>query len=117
MTVKIKAKALEFILEASRSAYPREFLGLLRAEEGVVTEVLVAPLPTFEIGSSSTRLDMKPLDPSIVGSIHSHPGPPLPSRADMHFFSQFGKVHMIVGYPFTPRDIWILGGEQLEIVK
>ena len=74
-------------------------------------------MPRFEIGRSSTRLDMKPLDPSIVCSVHSHPGQARPSRADMEFFSKFGKVHLIVGYPFTPGSIWVLGGEELEIVK
>lgn len=117
MTVKIREKTLQVILEAAKNAYPREFLGLLRAEDGVITEILVAPMPRFEIGRSSMRLDMKPLDPSIVGSVHSHPGSARPSKADMHFFSKFGRVHLIIGYPFAPCDIWVLGGDELEIVK
>ena len=117
MVVRIKEEALDFILEVARNAYPREFLGLLRAEKGVITEILIAPMPRFEVGRSSMRLDMKPLDPSIVGSVHSHPGPALPSQADLKFFSKFGPIHMIVGYPFTRRNVWVLGGEKLEIVK
>ena len=108
---------MEFILEACRNTYPNEFLGLLRAEGDMITEVLVIPGSKFEHTSSSLRRDMVPLDPTIVGSVHSHPGRPVPSRADLNFFSKFGKIHLIVGYPFTRKDIAVFGSERLEIVK
>lgn len=119
MKIKIKQTALQVILEASRTAYSngREFMGFLRAEDGVITEIILPPNPVFTRTSASTRLDMKPLDSSIIGSVHSHPGKPFPSAADRRFFSNFGRVHFIVGYPFTPDDIWIMGGGELEIVK
>lgn len=115
--MKIQESTLDFILEACRKMYPNEFLGLLRANNDVIVEVLVIPGSKFEHTSSLLRRDMVPLDPTIVGSVHSHPGKPIPSKADLAFFSKFGKIHMIVGYPFTRKDISVFGSETLEIVK
>ncbi|MCD4739729.1 Mov34/MPN/PAD-1 family protein [archaeon] len=119
MKVRIKEQVLEAILEAARIAYGnnREFMGFLRAENDVITEIVLPPNPQFNPTSASTRLDMKPLDPSIIGSVHSHPGIARPSQADLVFFSKFGRVHMIIGYPFRVQDVWIFGGGELEIVK
>ncbi|MCD6414086.1 MAG: Mov34/MPN/PAD-1 family protein [Candidatus Diapherotrites archaeon] len=115
--MKIKEDTLDFILEACRNTYPNEFLGLLRAKGGTITEVLLIPGSKFEHTSSTLRRDMVPLDPTIVGSVHSHPGRPIPSKADLNFFSKFGKIHLIVGYPFTRDTIAVFGPERLEIVK
>ncbi len=101
----IKRKALEFILEASKNNYPKEFAGLLRANGKVITEVILLPRTEWNERSALLFLDMLPADPSIVGSVHSHPGPAIPSKADLEFFSKFGRIHIIVGYPFRFEDV------------
>ncbi len=101
----IKRKALDFLLEASRNNFPNEFAGMLRAQGNVITEILVIPRTEWNNRSALIFLDMLPADPSIVGSVHSHPGPAIPSQADLEFFSKFGKIHIIVGYPFRETDI------------
>jgi len=116
--MKIRKETLEFILEACRRTYPKEFIGLLRTKRGIISEVLVIPGSKFESYSSTLRRDMVPMDPSIVGSVHSHPGRPIASKADINFFSKFGKIHLIVGYPFSSSDIAVYGTDsKLEIVK
>ncbi|WP_370573901.1 Mov34/MPN/PAD-1 family protein [Methanomethylovorans sp.] len=91
---------LEFILEVSKSSYPNEFAGLLKAEDGIITEVLV--LPGTESGETSAllKLFMMP-NISTVGSVHSHPrGIIKPSTADLQMFGKTGNYHIIAGYPY-----------------
>lgn len=118
--MKITKTALEFILETARKAHPREFLGLLRAKDDVIIETLIIPGSKFEKNRSSLYPHMVPLDPSIVGSVHSHPGPPHPSRADLSFFEK-GAINMIIGYPYTVDSIAVYNAHgkptTLEIVK
>jgi len=118
--VKISETAVEFILEAARGAYPREFVGLLRAKDGVIIETLIIPGSKFEKNYSSIFMHMVPLDLSIVGSVHSHPGPARPSRADLRFFER-GKVNIIAGYPYDFASMAAFDAQgrptTLEIVK
>ncbi|MFC2154627.1 Mov34/MPN/PAD-1 family protein [Candidatus Altiarchaeota archaeon] len=101
MTFLIKREALELILGVSRELYPREFTGQLRAEGEIITEVLVIPASTFGEGFAQTRRDMIPIDKSIIGSVHSHPGPSYsPSQADLKYFRKMGEIHLIVRHPF-----------------
>jgi proteasome lid subunit RPN8/RPN11 len=102
----IAKDTLLFILESSRSLMPREFAGLLRAEEGIITEVLMLPGTESSNKGALLRLYMLP-NMRVVGSVHSHPSHNLrPSKADLSFFSRSGSYHMIVGPPFT-EDSWI----------
>ncbi|MCK4328070.1 MAG: Mov34/MPN/PAD-1 family protein [Candidatus Diapherotrites archaeon] len=118
--MKISATAVEFILETARGAYPREFVGLLRGKDGVIIEVLIFPGSKFEENRSSIFMHMVPLDPSIVGSVHSHPGPARPSRADLQFFER-GMVNIIAGRPYTFENLAAFDAHgnptKLEIVK
>ncbi len=118
--MKITQQAVDFILESAKGAYPREFVGLLRARGGIITEVLIIPGSKFEINRSSIFQNMVPIDPSIVGSVHSHPGPPIPSRADLNFFEK-GKINIIAGYPYTFESLAAYNADgtpaKLEIVK
>jgi proteasome lid subunit RPN8/RPN11 len=100
LVASISCGALEFVLGASRSVYPREFVGLLRGEGDRVDEVLFLPSSTFGEGFSSFSPFMMPFDGSVVGSVHSHPsGSKRPSGQDLVFFSGRGGVHLIVAYP------------------
>ncbi|ASI98499.1 Mov34/MPN/PAD-1 family protein [Thermococcus celer] len=105
-TVKIRRELLEYLLELARDFYPNEFAGFLRAKDGVFEEVLIAPDPHFGRSSAFFNTWMLPHDESIKGTVHSHPGPnPRPSGADLHFFSKFGGVHLIIAYPFVEGSV------------
>lgn len=118
--MKISELAVEFILETARGAYPREFVGLLREKDGVIIETLIIPGSKFEENQSAIFPHMVPLDPSIVGSVHSHPGVPRPSRADLNFFEKH-RVNIIAGYPYGMDNLAVFDSRgkpiDLEMVK
>ena len=102
----IRRKTLRMILEASRDTYPKEFAAILRAEEGVITELLLLPGTISGDVHAVFQLHMLPIDFSVVGTIHSHPsGNFRPSEADLQLFSHFGRIHIIAGRPYT-EDSW-----------
>ncbi len=96
----IAKDALDFILEASKSSMPAEFAGLLQADGGIITEVLILPGTESSRMSALIRLYMLP-NMKIVGSAHSHPSSNIrPSTEDIRFFSRTGDYHIIAGPPF-----------------
>ncbi|HOT06513.1 MAG: hypothetical protein A4E45_01987 [Methanosaeta sp. PtaB.Bin039] len=100
----IARDALAFILEASASALPTEFAGLLEARDGVITDILILPGTESSERSAWVKLYMLPNMP-IVGSVHSHPtSNPRPSQADLGFFARTGNCHIIAAYPFDERS-------------
>jgi proteasome lid subunit RPN8/RPN11 len=102
LTRAIREDALRLMLESAKGALPNEFAGVLRAYDGVVTEVMV--LPGTEQGARAAlfHFTMLPADRSVVGTVHSHPsGNYWPSGADLELFDRFGSVHVICGYPFN----------------
>jgi proteasome lid subunit RPN8/RPN11 len=100
----IARDTLEFILEASRSAMPQEFAGLLRADQDIITEILILPGTESSTVGALVRLYMLP-NMQIVGSVHSHPSSEIrPSREDLAFFSRTGDCHIIAGPPFNKRS-------------
>src|SRR3970040_1935970 len=102
----ISRKTLRMILEASRDTYPREFGAILRAEGGVITELLLLPGTVSGNRHAIFQLHMLPADFTVVGTVHSHPsGVFEPSDEDLHLFSKFGGIHIIVGRPYT-EDTW-----------
>ena len=103
--IRIERKALEFMLGASRELYPREFAGMLRAEDEVITEVIVLPATVYGNGFALTKPHMAPIDRSLVGSVHSHPSRNRrPSSTDLVSFGKKGWVHFILSYPFGSED-------------
>jgi len=114
----IKKKTLNMILEASKSSHPNEFGALLRATEGEIGELILLPGTVSGNSSAIFRLEMLPIDFSIVGSVHSHPsGSFHPSRADLDFFHRSGRIHIIVRYPYSSRDwaAYNVNGERIEL--
>ncbi len=115
---KIKRDVLRLIMESSKSSYPDEFGAFLRAKHNIIYEIILLPGTISGGRSVLYNLLMKPIDFSIVGSVHSHPsGVPLPSEADIQMFSRTGDVHIIVAYPFT-MDSWKAynrRGEEIEV--
>ena len=98
------------MLEASKSAYnadrSHEFSCALRAEDGIITGFWLIPGTIPSERYAILGLHNLPFDFNRVGSAHSHPsGNIRPSEADLHLFSQFGPIHIIMGWPFT-MDSW-----------
>ena len=101
--VTISQRLLKSILESAREAYPNEVILLLRGKQKKerieITDLIIPPLATKGMGFASFPAHMLPMDFSLIGSVHSHPSGALrPSTQDLNH--AFGKVIMIVGYPF-----------------
>jgi proteasome lid subunit RPN8/RPN11 len=114
----VKAEVIEMINEAAVNTFPKEFIAALRAEEGVITELLL--LPGSITGDSFSQLQLwnLPIDYSVAGSVHSHPGySNRPSSQDLIFFSHFGMVHIITCLPFDDSSwkAYNLSGERIEL--
>jgi len=100
----IARDTLLFILETSRSSMPSEFAGLLQAEKGIITDVLILPGTETSRVSAMVKLYMLP-NMNVVGSAHSHPSSNIrPSQQDILFFSRTGEYHIIVGPPFDENS-------------
>lgn len=119
---EIDERTLDFILEASRSAHPNEFVGILRSERNRITEILILPGTHTSERSAFMNLHMLPISSHACGSVHSHPfSHPTPSRTDLTFFDKFGEVHIVVASPYD-ADSWKAfdrgGGEvELKVVR
>lgn len=101
--LKMRRELLEDLLESARRLHPRETLLLLRGrrkgERVEVTEFLFPPFPTSGRDFVSFSLHALPIDPSIVGTAHSHPSGDLsPSPTDLNCF--LGRVMVILGFPY-----------------
>jgi proteasome lid subunit RPN8/RPN11 len=81
-------------------SHGREFVAVLREENGVIREYTFLPFESTPV-SASLRFDLMPLDTHIAGSAHSHPnGVLVPSNADLRFFPSIGRYHLILGPPY-----------------
>jgi proteasome lid subunit RPN8/RPN11 len=102
---KITHSCLNLILESAKSTYPNEFGALLRADsrkKDTIVELVLLPGTVSGDAHAIFRLQMLPIDYSIVGTVHSHPSPyPIPSGADYALFEKFGKIHIIAAYPYS----------------
>jgi proteasome lid subunit RPN8/RPN11 len=119
---KIKRECLDIILEGAKSIFPNEFGGLLRVdtkEKNTIIEVILLP-GTISGGSQALfKMNMLPIDFSIIGTVHSHPsGVPLPSKADLTLFDKYGKIHIIVASPFNESSwrAYSYSGENMDII-
>lgn len=118
---KIKRECLDLILECAKSSYPNEFGGLLRVdtdEKHTINEIIILPGTISGDSHAIFKLHMLPIDFTIVGTAHSHPSFSFhPSGADAFLFRKYGKVHIVVAYPFTDSS-WSAydhNGNELEI--
>lgn len=92
--------------EAARSTYPDEFLCMTREEDGIIVEMVLLPGTVFGDSHSFLNQWMAPVDFTIAGSAHSHPGySNEASDADLDFFSNMGGVHLITCQPYD-RTSW-----------
>ena len=119
---KIRRRTLKMIMEASKSTYPEEFAAFLRAEEGVIRELVLLPGTVSGDSHAIFRMSMLPVDFTIVGTIHSHPSETsLPSDADLELFRKYGWVHIIAHYPYELDCYTAYNGRgeiiELEVVR
>ncbi|MFP4170342.1 MAG: Mov34/MPN/PAD-1 family protein [Methanomassiliicoccales archaeon] len=97
----VEREVLEMVNESAREIYPREFVATLRAEKGVITEVMLLPGTIQGTRSGTLMLNMMPIDLSVVGTAHSHPSRSnRPSRADVNLFGRYGNTHIITCLPY-----------------
>ena len=102
----ITRKCLRMILEASRDMYLNEFGAFLRAEEGVIDELVMIPGTVMGRRHAIFQTWLLPPNMHVVGTVHSHPsGVYRPSEEDRHLFSNFSGLHIITGYPYN-EDTW-----------
>ena len=104
VTVSMSHKLLDAIFEGARRLYPKEAILLLRGKKSKdeirILELVVPPLAVHGHGFANIPLHMLPMDFSIVGTVHSHPSGNL-SPSDVDFNHFFGRILMIVGFPFA----------------
>ena len=90
---------------AAKSTYPDEFLCLMRAEDGVIIEMVMLPGTVYGDSHSFLNEWMAPIDYSIIGSAHSHPGySNEASDDDRTYFANMGGVHLITCQPYDRRS-------------
>jgi len=92
---------LEMINQAARDSLPNEFVAMLRVEDGIIGELLLLPGTLQGKDSATLMMHMMPIDYSVVGTVHSHPGfSNRPSRQDLELFRRYGYVHIITCLPY-----------------
>jgi len=107
ITVSMSLELLEAILKDAKQHYPKETILLFRGKSSKdvihVEALIVPPLATYGDDFANIPLHMLPIDFSIIGMVHSHPSGSLtPSDVDVNHF--FGRILMIVGFPFAGQD-------------
>jgi len=114
----ITRKCLRMILEASRDMYPNEFGAFLRAEEGIIVELVMIPGTVSGRRHAIFQTWMLPPNLNVVGTVHSHPsGVCRPSEEDRGLFSNFSGLHLITGHPFDEKSwaAWTNKGERVPL--
>ena len=120
LTVSVSGELLDSIFEGAKRLYPKEMFLLLRGKKSKneirVSDLVVPPLAVHGYSFVNLPLHMLPMDFSVVGTVHSHPsGNITPSSVDLNHF--FGRVLMIVGFPFTSTQnvaVYDSNGEKLQ---
>ena len=121
VTASMSLELLDAFFEGAKRLYPRETNLFLRGKKSKdtirVLELVVPPLAVHGRGFANVPLHMLPMDFSIVGTVHSHPSGNLaPSDADFNHF--FGRIIMIVGFPFAGVQnvaVYNSNGEKLRL--
>ena len=118
---RIYAVDIDFIdgfNESARSCYPNEFLCMVRQNEGVIDEMVLLPGTVFGDSHSFLSEWMSPIDFSIAGTAHSHPGySNEASDEDLSLFANMGGIHFITCQPYE-RHSWKAynsKGEEVEL--
>ena len=100
--ILINRELLDGIMALCREQHPREILGLLRVEKGITTEFILPPGALTSDSSGIFFPSRLPLDPSLEGTVHSHPsGNSNPSLGDLNNVFKLKRFHFIIGYPYN----------------
>ena len=121
LSVSIPQNLLNTILAGAKKLYPRESFLLLRGKKSKncisISDLVIAPFAVHGRGFASYPVHMLPMDFSIVGTVHSHPsGNIQASKVDLNH--AFGRVLMIVGYPYQGEKcvaVYGSNGERLPL--
>lgn len=121
VTVHIPMELLECIYAGAKQLYPRESFLLLRGKKRKnvisINDLVLAPFAVHGEGFASFNPYMFSGDFSLVGTVHSHPsGDNSPSDVDLNYF--FGRILMIVGYPYEGKGcvaVYDSEGEKLPL--
>ena len=105
--VHIPSNILDAIYAGAKELYPRESFLLLRGKKSKevikITDLILAPFAVHGEGFAHFNPYMFAGDFSLVGTVHSHPsGNISPSDTDLNYF--FGRILMIVGYPYVGKS-------------
>ena len=114
----IKKETLESIIIAAKNVYPNEFFSFIGGENEIINELVIVPA-TYGDKFCLFRLDLVPYDPTIIGTVHSHPSVyNTPSKADLDSFRKKGKIHLIIGYPYDLNTLKAFDntGKEIEII-
>ena len=115
----IAKDTLDFILEVCKSNHPREFIGMLRTDGDLITDIFFLPGTISSDENAIIHLGMMPMGLSYVGSVHSHPHPAAtrPSEQDLLMFSKTGNYHIIACYPYAEHNwkCYNAKGEEREL--
>ncbi len=114
----VDADFIDGLNESARSCYPDEFLCMVRQTDGVVDEMVLLPGTVFGDSHSFLSEWMSPIDYSIAGTAHSHPGySNEASDEDLSLFANMGGIHFITCQPYD-RKSWKAynsKGEEVEL--
>jgi len=103
--MKIRKELIEGLIEIAKESHPYEFFALLTGKKGIIEEFIYIP---FEQGNDFAGFNssLLPVGMKIYGTVHTHPSEsPYPSYQDLSTFSSFGKVHIIIYYPYC-KECW-----------
>lgn len=91
-------------MDAAKRIYPLEFIAMVSVSKenpSCLSEFVVLPAE-FGEDYSELHTELIPFDSLIVGSVHSHPDSiTRPSPEDLNVFSRLGKIHLILGRPYS----------------
>jgi len=104
MAVSMNQELLDAIFDGAKHLYPRETILMLRGKKVKdtirINDLVIPPLANYGHGFANYQLHLLPMDFSLIGTVHSHPsGNITPSDVDFNHF--FGRILMIVGFPFA----------------
>lgn len=103
--LKIRRELIYALLEASKENHPYEFFALLTGKKGVIEEFIYIPFQQGE-DFASFNTSLLPIGMRVYGTVHSHPSSnPEPSLQDLSTFSSYGRVHIVIHYPYC-RKCW-----------
>lgn len=98
--MKIRRELIQALIEIAKENHPHEFFALLTGRKGIIEEFVYIPFQQGE-DYASFNTSLIPIGMRIYGTIHSHPSSvSRPSPQDLATFSSYGKVHIIIHYPY-----------------